>query len=298
MKKLDLYIAASTKNFLKKQDAVRVWEIGNRAAFERKSKAHLATLNFNPRFTKIMQFGDATVWLVDGEKIRNTVDIDFTIGGHGYRYLYIPTSEIWVEREMKESERWPTIMHEYTERRLMQKGMTYDAHDYASIIETGIRRGDAVVLPVGTHHQNTGYTCGPSALKIVLDYLGNEHTEKKLAKLSKATPNKGTDPKDLVAAAQSLGYKVIWKQHWTADEVKDEIKKGRPMIANFQLKHEPDEGHYAVIIGFTNKDEFVLSDPSNAVPKGYRTIPAAKFIELWYELEDKTEKEGIVIYAE
>lgn len=298
MKKPNLFISASAKKFIAKQEKLRVWKIGNRAKFEAKSKAFLSQLNFNPRLTKIAQLGDAAIWLIDGEMIRNTLDDDFVAGGHGYRYLYVPTSEIWIERDIRESDRWPVIFHEYTERRLMQGGMSYDAHDYASLIEVAMRTGTEFVLPVGIYHQKTGYTCGPAALKIVLDYLGRESSEKELAKLSNTEPHKGTDPKDLVAAAQSLGYKVVWKQHWTADEVKDVIKRGHPVIANFQLKHEPDEGHYAVIIGFTNKDEFVLSDPSNAVPAGYRKMPIAKFMEHWYEMEDKTQKEGIVIYTE
>ena len=100
--------------------------------------------------------------------------------------------------------------------------------------------------------------------------------------------------KNLVLAAKALGYKVIWKQNWTADKVKKIILGGQPVICNFQFAPKYGEGHYAVIIGFTKSGEFILADP--AFDEGFRKIKINKFMKQWYELEDDTRREGIVIF--
>ena len=103
---------------------------------------------------------------------------------------------------------------------------------------------------------------------------------------------KGTDAKGIVSAAKKLGFKVIWKQGWTIEEIKKSLKKGIPIIVNFQLAHKKGEGHYAVIIGFT-KNEFILSDPHSNF--SYRKVDIKTFMEHWYELEDNTKREGIAL---
>ena len=37
-----------------------------------------------------------TTYLVDGEAIRDNTWIDFTEGGNGYRYDFVPVKEIWI----------------------------------------------------------------------------------------------------------------------------------------------------------------------------------------------------------
>ena len=64
---------------------------------------------------------------VDGTEIRNHVDIDFTEGGHGYHYDYIPKDEIWVESE---KDRECTMVHEFVER-LVQKEFKIDDYEEA-----------------------------------------------------------------------------------------------------------------------------------------------------------------------
>lgn len=78
------------------------------------------------------------IWIVDGDKIRSFIDIDFTTGGHGVRYLYVPMNEIWVDSTLDKGEEIePTILHETVEFNLMKKGINYyEAHTAASIIES------------------------------------------------------------------------------------------------------------------------------------------------------------------
>ena len=296
MKKPLFYNSKEAENFYNTKEKLRIWKIGNSKKFEKKSKAFNKKISQQIIFKKqiLQKIGNATVYAVDGEAIRNKIDDDFTMGGHGYRYLYIPIDEIWIEKSLARSERQFVIWHEYLERRLMQKGMTYDVHDIASSFEIILRRGDAIALPIMAYRQGAPYSCGPAALKIVLEFWGTSLSEKELMRRAKTTSKNGTDPKNLVLAAKALGYKVIWKQNWTADKVKKIILGGQLVICNFQFAPKYGEGHYAVIIGFTKSGEFILADP--AFDEGFRKIKINKFMKQWYELEDDTRREGIVIF--
>lgn len=238
-----------------------------------------------------------SVWFVDGTKLRSGLkagDVDFTMGGQGYRYLYVPKYEIWIDQLYKGSkELWSIIWHEYIERALMQKSQDYDeAHITASHLEILLKEGSYFVLPVGTYRQSVVWACGPAAMKIVLDYLRWPVSEPYLVKLSKCTPNNGTTPQNIVEAAKKMNFNAYHKTGMTAEEVKELIKKGGPVIANFQYKHKFGEGHYSVIVGF-NDEYFILSDPAEEA--GYRMVKIKDFIDQWYELEDKTVRQGIVI---
>jgi hypothetical protein len=79
---------------------------------------------------------DFTIWLVDGKKVREHCNIDFTLGGHGYVYEFIPEDEIWIDDDTAEDEILYVLMHEMHERSLMQEGTIYeDAHNQASAVE-------------------------------------------------------------------------------------------------------------------------------------------------------------------
>jgi hypothetical protein len=79
--------------------------------------------------------------LVDGTHVRNVYDSDFSQGGNGYRYRFVPKGELWIDREIAEAE-WPFIaFHECEESELMKSGRTYDsAHLTAKRDENRLRR--------------------------------------------------------------------------------------------------------------------------------------------------------------
>lgn len=81
------------------------------------------------------------VYLVDGCRIRNEIDVDFVFGGSGARYSYIPMQEIWIDNVLGKLDRDATIIHEVTERlRMIDDGMSYsDAHDCANVVERKFR---------------------------------------------------------------------------------------------------------------------------------------------------------------
>jgi len=96
--------------------------------------------NQNIRGEEVLIYG------VKGTEVRDSLDIDFTAGGHKWvseRYSYIPDSEIWVDSDMNEKDFEATILHEVTEYEKMKyEGWSYDkAHDYASSVELKFRNG-------------------------------------------------------------------------------------------------------------------------------------------------------------
>jgi ABC-type bacteriocin/lantibiotic exporter with double-glycine peptidase domain len=241
--------------------------------------------------------------------------------------------EIWIDRaNTHHGDLWPTIWHEYFERTLMRNHRSYEvAHELACRLEITLREGTYFILPVGNFRQSEGY-CGPAAIKIYLNYLGKNLSERYIGRLCRTTVEKGTDPAAIEEAVQKLGFRiqrfgrpltkrevsrfcrasgvegeelhnliekvreqagsVAVQKAWTAGAVKKSIRKGQPVLANIQTSREYGSGHYVLLIGFS-KDHFVLSDPGDDY--GYREVPISEFMELWYELEDGTVREGFAI---
>ena len=136
-------IPGSISNVHKIQEMSRIPVIHNLRNFEDVSARSKRSpdLYEGIRLKKMLNIGLVTVWLVDGCKVRTYLDIDFTCGGHGYRYLYIPLNEIWIDNGLQEADLGPTILHEAVERALMKDKMTYnDAHDFASKTEMMARQ--------------------------------------------------------------------------------------------------------------------------------------------------------------
>jgi len=91
---------------------------------------------------KMGKIDDIVVYVVDDERVRNTIDIDFVMAGNFARYPYIPLGEIWISQLLKPSDYAPTLVHEWIEARLMSKhNIEYsNAHDFANVFESRFRR--------------------------------------------------------------------------------------------------------------------------------------------------------------
>lgn len=103
-----------------------------------------------PRLKLLGRVGGLVVYLVDGEHIRNKIDIDFTCGGNEAVYPnYVPKNEIWIDDALSPLDRTATLLHEIVERNLMvNKGWSYErAHDAASAAERPFRKELQVKRP-------------------------------------------------------------------------------------------------------------------------------------------------------
>ena len=109
---------------------------------------------------KYVQIGPITVWLVNGQAVRDRYYVPFIEGGNHGRYVWIPADEVWLEYTMHPDELPYILVHECVERYLMLvHGWKYSrAHKFASNVEYAQRsRGrlsidDAVAAILRTIH--------------------------------------------------------------------------------------------------------------------------------------------------
>ena len=87
----------------------------------------MAELLKPPYIRRLDERGDLQVWVVDGSYIRGHMDEEFTNFGQHYRYRYIPLNELWIDQENGAGEQQFFIDHLLVERRLMARGMPYEA---------------------------------------------------------------------------------------------------------------------------------------------------------------------------
>jgi len=81
--------------------------------------------------------------LVDGTYVRNHFDSDFSQGGNGFRYRFVPRREIWLDRDINQAERPFIAFHECQESERMRSGFGYSrAHDQAKHLEDAFRHKD------------------------------------------------------------------------------------------------------------------------------------------------------------
>ena len=77
-----------------------------------------------------------SVWIINGELVRDKFFIDFTEGGHDKVYHFVPKNEIWLDNDLSIREMPYVLLHEIHERNLMAKGWNYNkAHQSSSKIE-------------------------------------------------------------------------------------------------------------------------------------------------------------------
>lgn len=94
------------------------------------------------RLWKYDSIGGFDIWVVNGSLIRSLKEIEFTIGGHHWRYPFIPRTQLWIEDTRDPIDLYANAMHEVIEATLMRdQGLDYDsAHEIASRRETEIRK--------------------------------------------------------------------------------------------------------------------------------------------------------------
>jgi hypothetical protein len=104
----------------------------------------------SPRLRLLGRAEDLSIYLVDGEKVRDDIDVDFVNGGNEAVYpAYVPSGEIWIDDAQHPIDRTATALHELVERDLMlHHGMSYEAaHDAANARERVLRRDLARYRP-------------------------------------------------------------------------------------------------------------------------------------------------------
>lgn len=74
---------------------------------------------------KIGKRGKIDVWVVDGKKIRDKINAEFTNFGQHFRFPFVPEYEFWLDREAVSNERNFFIDNLLCEWKLMKNGENY-----------------------------------------------------------------------------------------------------------------------------------------------------------------------------
>ncbi len=91
---------------------------------------------------KLTLWDGTKIKIVNGNEIRNKIEIDFIGGGHGYAYPgIIPKDEIWIEDMESKEDMQDILIHEIIEY-IFEKyaNIKYNkAHNIANDVEVAIR---------------------------------------------------------------------------------------------------------------------------------------------------------------
>ncbi len=116
--------------------------------------------------------------------------------------------------------------------------------------------------------QESWYTCGPACLRMVLAFFGITRTESEV-KAACGTTELGTTTMQISSAAQKFNLKAFSVKNANIDDIKQEIKEGRPVIVlvdpSYLYGGISGFGHFIVVVGFTNIG-IIYHDPD--IPDG------------------------------
>ena len=117
--------------------------------------------------------GEVTVWRVDGAVVRDLYKTDYTEGGHGYVYRWVPKAEIWVEASLERAELPFVVVHEFLERLLMRDAsLEYDhAHEICSKVEYQLRECRGPRIPVCPRRKPTKADLPRLTQRELFDYV-------------------------------------------------------------------------------------------------------------------------------
>jgi uncharacterized protein len=126
--------------------------------------------------------------------------------------------------------------------------------------------------------QSTDYTCGPTALQMVLQYFGKFVEDKTICAMASTTDKNGTPRKGLIRTLQILGLETHFHSNSSIAELKFFLDQGAPVIVGYRDLQQ-DESHFGVVVGY--EDEYLLlHDPSEETP--FTPIFVQDFLDRWY----------------
>lgn len=147
--------------------------------------------------------GEVTVWLIDGAVVRDLYKTDYTEGGHGYVYRWVPKPEIWVEATLERAELPFVIAHEYLERLLMRDaGLEYDqAHAICSKVEYTMRECRGPESPVCPRRKPTKADLPRLTNRDVFDYVVRHYLKRPAIPLRTVSASRSSRTRSHAATA-------------------------------------------------------------------------------------------------
>lgn len=119
-------------------------------------------------------------------------------------------------------------------------------------------------------------TCGPTSLRMVLEYYGIKKTNEELVKLTHCTQKDGATSEAIISVAKKFGLKAFQKDFCTLKDLKKWYKKGVPVIVDW---FDETDGHYSPLLKIDNKNVWLM-DPQIAKP---HRIDLDTFKLIWFD---------------
>ncbi len=122
-------------------------------------------------------------------------------------------------------------------------------------------------------------TCGPSALKLAMEIFGKKRALSTLIDLCKTNRN-GTSTKNLILAANKLGFSVLAVEYATLHHLQSSLRyphnQPRAVLVSYlydldeKERPHPESGHWAVVSSYSARaSRIILLDSSSGKKKSY-----------------------------
>lgn len=208
------------------------------------------------------------IYLVNGNEVRKD-HIEFTMGGHGYVYDYVPKDEIWIDENLKSKpeDMEATIKHEVFEvRKMRDEGLDYDtAHELANQVEKKVRQNDTDNSQYVIVNQNylgmvaknsIGKVVGKPNMFVTLLYFGKNQSGQVLqSKVDNTYLDKLKETPELVKDGQSEYY--ILKPETMSKDIVRLTEKDKGWVTRSFLSYVTC-GNYIGEYEFTEETGLVL----------------------------------------
>jgi predicted double-glycine peptidase len=138
--------------------------------------------------------------------------------------------------------------------------------------------GVVMRLNVPFLRQQTDYTCGPTALQMVLAYFGKTVATETVCAMAGTTEKTGTRRRGMITTLQILGFQTHFHSNSSLEEVKFFLDQCAPVIVSYREFAEK-ESHFGVLVGYEG-ETLILHDPYEEKP--FMPVPEKLFLEHWY----------------
>jgi hypothetical protein len=145
------------------------------------------------------------------------------------------------------------------------------------------------ILPISAFQQTTSYTCGPAVLVTLLKYHDRDGDEMIIADQARCTPEKGTNPENMVVWLESNGFRVTWGEQGSLDLLRSNLEQGVPTLVEW-IDYG---GHWVLVVGYDTKgtedlrdDVVVFADPADGHDgerDGLTSFNALRFDAMWFD---------------
>ncbi len=114
-------------------------------------------------------------------------------------------------------------------------------------------------VDVPHHHQKNGYFCGPTCLKMVMEYFGVKKTEKEIALIADTNEEKGTSHRGMIEACRKMGFSCFVHENSSLEDVTSFLRANLPVIVDW-VDDKSETGHYTVVSDMKN-ESMIFCDP-------------------------------------